>query len=43
MPCLPADALAAAEFLVRHLYRPIDVAAGSRYCAVAETAGPGDD
>ena len=43
MPCLPADALAAAEFLVRHLYRPIDVAARSRYGAIAETAGPGDD
>ena len=43
MPCLPADALAAAEFLVRHLYRPIDVAAGSRYGAIAETANPGDD
>ena len=43
MPCLPADALAAAEFLVRHLYRPIDVAAGSSYCAIAETASPADD
>jgi hypothetical protein len=43
MQCLPADALPAAEYLVRHLYRPIDVAAGSRYCAIAETAGAGDD
>jgi hypothetical protein len=43
MPCLPADAVPAAEFVVRHLYRPIDVAAGSRYCAMAETAGAADD
>jgi hypothetical protein len=43
MPCLPADAIPAAEYLMRHLYRPIDVAAGSRYCAIAETAGAGDD
>ena len=43
MPCLPADALPAAEYLVRHLYRPIDVSAGSRYCAIAETAAASDD
>ncbi len=43
MPQLPTDAIPAAEFLVRHLYRPIDVAAGSRYFAVAETQNPGDD
>jgi hypothetical protein len=43
MPCLPADAVPAAEYLVRHLYRPIDVAAGSRFRAMAETGGAGDD
>ena len=43
MPKLPTDAVPAAAFLVRHLYRPIDVTAGSRYYAVAETENLGDD
>jgi len=34
---LPTNAIPAAEFLVRHLYRPIEVTAGSRYFAVVET------
>jgi hypothetical protein len=43
MQRLPADAVPAAEYLVRHLYRPIEVAVGSRFHAIAETAGAGDD
>src|SRR5947209_1601878 len=43
MPALPTDPIPAAEFLVRHLYRPIDIAAGSRYFAVAETASHNED
>src|SRR5262245_38794059 len=37
MPSLPTDAVPAAKFLLRRHYRPIDVTAGSRYFAVAET------
>jgi hypothetical protein len=33
---IPTDAIPAAEFLIRHLYRSIDVAAGKRFSAVAE-------
>jgi hypothetical protein len=43
MPKLPTDAVRAAEFLVRHLYRGIDVTAGSRYFAVAESENQDDD
>jgi hypothetical protein len=43
MPALPTAAIPAAEFLVRHLYRPIDIATGSRYFAVAETASHNED
>jgi hypothetical protein len=35
---IPTDAIPAAEFLLRHLYRPIDMADGKRFCAVAENA-----
>jgi hypothetical protein len=43
MPQLPTDALPAAAFLVRHLYRPIETTAGSSYSAIAETERLGDD
>ena len=43
MPQLPTDAVAAAKFLLRHMYRPIDVTASSRYFAVAETEHAGED
>jgi hypothetical protein len=33
---IPTDAIPAAEFLLRHLYRPIEVADGKRFSAVAE-------
>ena len=40
---IPTDALAAAEFLIRHLYRSIDVADGRRFSAIAENENPGGD
>jgi hypothetical protein len=40
---IPAEALPAAEFLIRHLYRSIDVADGTRYSAIAESENPGGD
>src|ERR1700693_2508759 len=45
MPTLPTDALAAAQFLFRHLYRPIELRSGETLFAVAETehAAEGDD
>jgi len=43
MPRLPTDAVAAAAFLMRRLYRPIDVTSGSPDFAVAETEGLNDD
>jgi hypothetical protein len=45
MPTVPTDALAAAQFLFRHLYRPIELTAGETLFAVAETehAAEGDD
>jgi len=43
MSQLPLDAIRAADFLVRHLYRPIDVTAGSRYFAIGETENSADD
>ena len=40
---IPTDALAAAEFLIRHLYRSIDVADGRRFSAIAENENLGGD
>jgi hypothetical protein len=40
---IPTDALPAAEFLIRHLYRSIDVADGKSFSAVAENENPGGD
>jgi hypothetical protein len=40
---IPTDALPAAEFLIRHLYRSIDVADGGRFSAIAENGTPGGD
>lgn len=37
MPIVPTDALAGAGFIVRHLYRPLDMAADARFFAVTET------
>jgi hypothetical protein len=43
MPRLPTDALPAAEFLIRHLYRSIDVADGASFSAIAENEDPHGD
>jgi hypothetical protein len=43
MPRIPTDALPAAEFLIRHLYRSIDVADGREFSAIAESENPGAD
>jgi hypothetical protein len=40
MTFLPTDAFAAAEFLVRHMYRPIDFSADARFFAIPETEHP---
>jgi hypothetical protein len=40
---IPTDAVPAAEFLIRHLYRSIDVAEGRRFSAIAENENPGED
>src|SRR5215469_3257084 len=40
---IPTDALPAAEFLIRHLYRSIDVDDGRRFFAIAESGNPGGD
>ena len=37
MPQMPTEALAAAEFIVRHLYRPLEVADAAQFFAVTET------
>jgi hypothetical protein len=37
---IPTDTFAAAEFLVRHMYRPIDLGNGESFFAIAETALP---
>src|SRR5437588_12346558 len=37
LPAIPADSMPAAEFLIRHLYRPIDLADDARFFAVTET------
>ena len=43
MASLPTDAFSAAEFLVRRMYRPIELAADARFSAVGETPNSGDD
>ena len=40
MPSLPNDALPAAEFIVRHMHRTVDLADGVQFSAVPETAQP---
>jgi hypothetical protein len=40
---VPTDALPAAEFLIRHLYRSIDVAQGKKFFAITESETPGGD
>jgi hypothetical protein len=40
---IPTDALPAAEFLIRQLYRAIDVADGMRFSAIAESENPRGD
>jgi hypothetical protein len=40
MSSRPINAAAAAEFLVRHLYRPIDLATDKRFFSVTETEQP---
>jgi hypothetical protein len=40
---VPTDALPAAEFLIRHLYRSIDVAQGKKFFAIIESETPGGD
>ena len=43
MPMIPTDAIPAAEFLIRRLYRSIDVAEGRRFSAIAENENSGGD
>jgi len=40
---IPTDALPAAEFLIRHLYRSVDVAHGKKFFAITENEEPGGD
>jgi hypothetical protein len=42
MPSLPTDALPAAEFIVRHMHRTVDLADGVQFSAVSETEKPVD-
>jgi hypothetical protein len=37
---IPTDTLPAAEFLVRHMYRPVELGNGASHFAIAETALP---
>jgi hypothetical protein len=37
MPPLPTEALSPAEFIIRHLYRPLEVSEAARFSAVTET------
>jgi hypothetical protein len=37
---MPTDALSAAEFIIRRMYRPIELATDAQFCAVAETEHP---
>jgi hypothetical protein len=43
MPRIPTEALPAAEFLIRHLYRSIDVSDRRKFSAIAESENPGGD
>ena len=43
MPKLPTDALPAAEFLIRHLYRSVSVANDTTFSAIAENENPRED
>jgi len=43
VPMIPTDAIPAAEFLIRRLYRSIDVAEGRRFSAIAENENSGGD
>ena len=40
MTAIPTDTLPAAEFLVRHMYRPIELGANQTHFAITETASP---
>ena len=40
LPLIPTDTLAAAEFLVRYMYRPVELGSGASHFAIAETALP---
>jgi hypothetical protein len=40
MTAIPTDTFPAAEFLVRHMYRPIELGANQTHFAIAETASP---
>ena len=40
MALIPTDTFPAAEFLVRHMYRPVELGNGASYFAIAETALP---
>jgi hypothetical protein len=42
MTAIPTDTLPAAEFLIRHMYRPVDLGINGTHCAIAETALPID-
>jgi hypothetical protein len=37
---IPTDTFPAAEFLIRHMYRPVELGNGASYFAIAETALP---
>ena len=43
LPMIPTDALPAAAFLIRHLYRPFDMTEGERFFAIAENEDPRGD
>jgi len=40
MTALPTDTLSAAEFLVRHMYRPVELGMNDTHFAITETAMP---
>ena len=40
MALIPTDTFPAAEFLVRHMYRPVELGNGASHFAIAETALP---
>jgi hypothetical protein len=40
MTAIPTDTLAAAEFLIRRVYRAIELGIGESHFAIAETAMP---